>query len=237
MNFSSEEQTRTSRILDFMEHVEYNEQLPQGIKLMNPYREHVEIQQICQKFYKKYYEDHMPRRLILGINPGRLGAGATGIPFTDTKRLKEVCGISTENMTTHEPSSVFIYDVISAWGGPESFYKSFYINSVCPLGFIIQKGNKFVNYNYYDDAVLERHMRSFIIWNIFKQIEISGTGDICFCLGTGKNYHYLKKLNETHMFFNEIIPLEHPRYIMQYRSTQKEQYIQDYLVKLKQFSL
>jgi hypothetical protein len=235
MSFSSEQQTRARRILDFMNHLAFTEKLPDGIKIMNPYSEHAGIAEICNAFYSKFYSDEKPRRLILGINPGRLGAGATGIPFTDTKRLKNVCGISAGELSTHEPSSVFVYDVINAWGGAESFYQTFYINSVCPLGFIIQKGNKFVNYNYYDDAILERHMRSFIIWNIFKQIEISGMGDVCFCLGTGKNYHYLKKLNESHQFFKEIIPLEHPRYIMQYRSSQKGRYVQEYIEKLKQF--
>jgi len=233
MSYKNQEASRSDRILDFMKHVAFTEELPRGIKIMNPFREHQGIEQICQTFYSRYYADNSPRRLILGINPGRLGAGATGIPFTDTKRLQEVCGISAGALSTHEPSSVFIYEVIKAWGGADQFYKSFYINSVCPLGFIMEKGGKWINYNYYDDAALERKMRSFIVWNIARQIEISGTGDICYCLGTGKNYAYLEKLNKEHMFFREIIPLEHPRYIMQYRASKKEQYIDEYVEKLR----
>jgi len=237
MSYDATNHTRATCILDFMKHVTFTENLPQEIKIMNPFRENDGIEQICHAFYSKYYADDRPRRLILGINPGRLGAGSTGIPFTDTKRLQDVCGITAGSFTTHEPSSVFIYDVIEAWGGAASFYQTFYINSVCPLGFIIQKGTSWVNYNYYDDAALERTMRSFIVWNIFRQIDISGTDDICLCLGTGKNYKYLTKLNKIHLFFKEIIPLEHPRYIMQYRSSQKNKYVQDYLEKLTRYGL
>jgi len=49
---------------------------------MNPFRENPEALIVSGKFYKKYYNDNNPRFLILGINPGRFGAGVTGIPFT-----------------------------------------------------------------------------------------------------------------------------------------------------------
>ncbi len=58
---------------------------------MNPFKENPDALAISSAFYKKYYDDHRMRRLILGINPGRFGAGVTGIPFTDTKRLTEKC--------------------------------------------------------------------------------------------------------------------------------------------------
>jgi hypothetical protein len=87
----------------------------------------------------------------LGINPGRFGAGVTGIPFTDTKRLEEKCWLTIEGLTTYEPSSVFVYDVIEAYGGVEKFYSDYYISSVCPLGFVkFNEKGKEINYNYYD---------------------------------------------------------------------------------------
>ncbi len=220
------------KILDFYSHVNFNGKLPDHIGIMNPYRESEDIRILCELFYRKYYNDRNQRKLILGINPGRLGAGATGIPFTDTKRLNEECGIPYHNFVTHEPSSVFIYEMISAFGGPEEFYARFYINSVCPLGFIKVDGNKTVNYNYYDSKELEAAMKAFIIENIHKQIDLSGSSDVCYCLGTGKNFQYLNKLNHEFGFFGDIIPLEHPRYIMQYKNKYKEQYIDDYLQKL-----
>jgi hypothetical protein len=52
---------------------------------------------------------------------------------------------------------------------------------------------------------------------------------VVYCLGTGKNYKFLLQLNEEHNWFDVIVPLEHPRYIMQYKSSRVEEYIQKYL--------
>jgi len=70
-----------------------NSILPERVEAMNPFRgeNSVLINKLTSEFYLKYYSDDNPRKLILGINPGRLGAGATGIPFTDTKRLSGDC--------------------------------------------------------------------------------------------------------------------------------------------------
>lgn len=113
--------------------------LPSGIRIMNPFEETEETLKTSAAFYNKYYNDNAQRHLILGINPGRLGAGLTGIPFTDPKRLVNECGIAYEGRVTHEPSSVFIYEMIDAYGGIEAFYKHFYINSPCPLGVHINR--------------------------------------------------------------------------------------------------
>lgn len=225
--------TKASRILDFYKNVDFDGELPDNIHLLNPYKDNHEIQDSVYQFYNKYYNDEKPRHLILGINPGRLGAGATGIPFTDTKRLQDICDIQVSGKTTHEPSSVFVYEMIDAFGGPELFYQHFYINSVCPLGFVKKSEEKLVNYNYYDSTVLTSVVSQFIIDNIRQQIDIAGTTDVCYCLGTGKNFKYLNKINTIYHFFDEIVPLEHPRYIMQYRSMQKARYIEDYVEKLQ----
>ncbi len=225
--------TKATRILDFYRNVDFDGELPDNIHLLNPYKENLEIRDSVDQFYNKYYNDEKPRHLILGINPGRLGAGATGIPFTDTKRLQDICKIPVIGKTTHEPSSVFVYEMIDAFGGPELFYGHFYINSVCPLGFVKKSGEKLVNYNYYDSQLLTSVVSQFIIENIGHQIDIAEKADVCFCLGAGKNFQYLNKINQKHLFFNEIVPLEHPRYIMQYKSSFKQRYIDDYLVKLQ----
>ena len=45
-----------------------------------------------------------------------------------------------KSVHTHEVSSVFMYDMINAFGGVEKFYKEFYINSPFPLAIVeIQK--------------------------------------------------------------------------------------------------
>src|SRR4051812_19822936 len=86
--------------------------LPDGIRIMNPFEESGQATGIATAFYRKYYYDNEPRYVILGINPGRFGAGLTGVPFTDPKRLLSACNISYEGKVTHEPSSVFIYEMI-----------------------------------------------------------------------------------------------------------------------------
>jgi hypothetical protein len=190
---------------------------------------------ISTKFYKKFYNDTNKRHLILGINPGRFGAGVTGVPFTDTKRLLEECGLKFDGKPTHEPSATFIYEMINAYGGVEKFYSKFYIHSICPLGFtIINDKGKEINYNYYDSNELTEMVYDFIIGNIKKQISFGIGTDVCFCFGTGKNVTFLRKINEEFHFFKKIVPLEHPRFIMQYKSKSKQFYLDKYLEELRQ---
>jgi Domain of unknown function (DUF4918) len=228
--------TRAAAIIAFNEQLAYDgPALPEGVHLMNPFRENPLVPALTRQFYARYYGDAAPRRLILGINPGRLGAGATGIPFTDTKRMRDFLDISAPvEVHTHEPSSVFVYDVIQAYGGPAAFYQDFYIHSVCPLGFTMAKpGGKEVNYNYYDDPQLTATMLPFIIWNIRQQIALAGRSDVCYCLGSGKNYAFLSKLNQREGFFERIVPLEHPRFVMQYRARSKAAYVDAWLAALR----
>ncbi|HVV55873.1 MAG TPA: uracil-DNA glycosylase family protein, partial [Mucilaginibacter sp.] len=189
---------------------------------------------ISEQFYRKYYSDNNKRHLILGINPGRFGAGLTGIPFTDPKRLVSECGIPYTGKPAHEPSSVFVYEMINAFGGPEKFYSRFYISSLSPLGFtsVGDRGRE-KNYNYYDSKELTEAVRGFITDNIRKQIGLGVETDICYCFGTGKNETFLRKLNEEFDFFERIIALEHPRFIMQYKAATKQNYIEKYLAAFK----
>lgn len=97
---------------------------------MNPFRENGEVLAVISDFYKKYYSDNRSRRLILGINPGRFGAGVTGIPFTDTLRLKEKYGLSVAGLKTYETSSVFVYEMINKYVGCEKICTNFFYQSL-----------------------------------------------------------------------------------------------------------
>lgn len=222
--------TFADKIITFNKNIVFEGSLPKGIGIMNPFKENEKALEISSKFYKKFYNDRKKRHLVLGINPGRFGAGVTGVPFTDTKRLLNECGIEFPGKATHEPSATFIYEIIHAFGGLEKFYTQFYINSICPLGFtIVNSKGKEVNYNYYDNKELTDNVYDFIIENIRKQIGFGLETDVCFCFGTGKNEKFLRKINEEFGFFKKIVALEHPLFIMQYKSKSKQLYIDKYL--------
>ncbi|HBE43176.1 MAG TPA: DUF4918 domain-containing protein [Bacteroidales bacterium] len=226
--------TFADKIIEFNKLLYFEGLLPEGIRIMNPFRDNY-IFQVSSSFYRKYYNDNKPRHLILGINPGRFGAGFTGVPFTDTKRLTVECGLNYSGRQTHEPSSVFVYEVIKEYGGPAQFYRDFYITSVCPLGFTHTGPNgKEINYNYYDSSELMSAVLDFIVESIRIQIEFGIAADVCFCFGTGKNEKFLRALNERHGFFNKIIALEHPRFVMQYKSRSRQVYITKYINALSQ---
>jgi hypothetical protein len=222
--------TFADKIIYFNKRLDFTGALPPGIRIMNPFKENPQVTGIMEQFYKKYYDDKKPRHLILGINPGRFGGGVTGIPFTDSKRLKSVCHIPYEGRETHEPSSVFVYEMIEAFGGAEKFYGEFYIQAICPLGFTsVKPHGKEVNYNYYDSPALTAAVYDFMIDNIRTQISFGVSTNTCFCFGNGKNEQFLRKVNQKEKFFENIVALEHPRFIMQYKAKTKQQYIDKYI--------
>ena len=229
--------TFAEKILTFNKNLSLDEViLPDGIYAMNPFcGEHKDrIEQITTQFYKKFYADQNKRHFIIGINPGRFGAGLTGVPFTDTKRLYSDCDITVEAFSSHEPSSVFVYEVIRAYGGATKFYKDFYISSLCPLGFVkINEKERDVNYNYYDQKDLADAVTPFILKTLQQQIDLGLATNVAFVLGSGKNFKFIQKLNQEHHFFEKLIPLDHPRFVIQYRNKQMADYVEKYLTALK----
>jgi hypothetical protein len=215
-------------VIEFNRTLEIDVLLPPGVVVMNPFTNE-ETVEISEKFYHKFYPDDNKRTLILGINPGRFGAGITGIPFTDPVKLEKNCGIPNTLKKITEPSARFIYDMIAAFGGPEAFYRNYFIHAVCPLGF----KRDGVNYNYYDSKELEKAVTPFIIQSVEKILTFPVTREICFCLGNGKNFSFLNQLNDRHHFFKKVIPLPHPRWVVQYRRKRYDEFINEYLEKLK----
>lgn len=196
--------------------------LENEVEWLMPYEDE-ETRRVMTEFYTRYYSDTNPRTFILGINPGRFGAGITGVPFTDPVRLEKL-GIENSFSKKQELSSVFIYDMIDACGGPEKFYAKYYIASLSPLGFI-RHGK---NYNYYDDRSLFESVRDYIIQNLEAQFQFGANPHIVYCLGQGKNYTYLQKLNDEHHWWKRVEALPHPRWIMQYKLRSKDQFLDLY---------
>lgn len=228
--------TLADRIIQFNNSLDMSHiKLPRGIRAMNPFKgENAKlIARVTDEFYHKYYDDNEPRNLILGINPGRFGAGLTGVPFSDTKRLRSDCDIKVAEVSSHEPSSVFVYEVVRAYGGVKKFYRRFFINSVCPLGFVkTSDEGREVNFNYYDQRELQEAVTPFILKTLKAQLALGLSSDVVWCMGGGKNYKFLKTFNDQHKLFGKIKPLDHPRYIVQYKTKLMDQYVEKYLESL-----
>jgi len=205
--------------------------LPSSLQIgvLNPYKNE-ETLDCGSKFFTKYFNDQRKRIFIFGINPGRFGGGLTGISFTDPVALREKCGIENSFGNKKELSSEFIYKMIDAYGSVESFYKDFFISAICPLGFI--KGT--TNYNYYDDKKLQEAVTPFIKKTFQQQVEIGARDSALIVVGANKNRKFIESLNNEIGFFKKIIPLDHPRFIMQYRRKKLNEYIDQYVKVLRE---
>lgn len=221
--------TIATQIIEFNKQLHYSGNLPDDFRVLNPYFENPETLIVMEKFYNKYYDDTAPRKFIIGINPSRHGAGVTGVPFTDTKRLEHICGIPMQSAHTHEISSVFLYDMIKEFGGTQTFYRQFYINSPFPLAIVRRtKENKWINANYYDDRNLFAMVKPFMIESLKKHISLGLETTNVFVLGK-KNATFIEKINKEEHLFENLTILDHPRYIQQYKSREKEHYINKYI--------
>ena len=206
------------KVINHFTHLDSQWKVPEPFSVIQPFQDDSTVK-LFSAFYRKYFNDHREDRIMmLGINPGRLGAGTTGIPFTDPVVLNSICKIPNDLHQKHELSAIFIYELIELFGGPEAFYQQFYINSVCPLGFL--KGS--VNANYYDDKDLYKAVHHHIHQGISNQIDFGVRRDVVVCIGTGQNQKYLEKINAEGSYFDKIVAIPHPRWVMQYRRKKKE---------------
>lgn len=215
------------QLIRFHRQLSLQAKIPKGIEVLHPYRDEYTMS-LCARFFKKYYHDNKPRKLLLGINPGRFGSGITGISFTDPVRLENDCGIPNHFDKRGELSSDFIYRMIAAYGGPADFYARQLISAASPLGFV-QMGK---NINYYDNPKLQQAVAPFIVESISALMKMGCDRKKGFCIGEGKNFAFLADLNQKHGWFYEVVSLAHPRFIMQYKRKQLSAYIDRYLAAL-----
>ena len=121
--------------------------------------------------------------------------------------------------------------MIDAYGGCELFYSRFYIGAVSPLGFVMDGKNM----NYYDNKQLTKSITPFAVSALRKQLGFGMRKDVCFCLGEGENHRFLSRLNKEYKFFRTLVPLPHPRFIMQYRRKKLESYVRRYISALSRY--
>lgn len=216
----------SEKVIQFYKNLSTDIPIPSKFSWIDPMKNEETL--LCiEKFYTKYYEDDNKRIGILGINPGRFGAGVTGVPFTDPKILEEQCQINNPFQKRFELSAEFIYEMINVHSNITEFYKRFFISSICPIGFIANGKNC----NYYDDKKLTASVTPFIINTLNQQIQLGLNTNHVFILGKGKNYKFFLELNNKEQFFKNVHPLPHPRWVMQYNRKNKTNHIQDYITQ------
>jgi len=121
--------------------------------------------EVISEFYRLYIESNKPKIVICGINPGRFGAGKTGIPFLDFYSLSKIFpnmnGIPKEKP---EKSANFIFSIIEQFG-INNFFKQFYLTNISCIGFYNKKTKQ--NVNYY---ALPLKIQLFLFENFSKEI-------------------------------------------------------------------
>jgi len=167
-----------------------------------------------EKFYAQYYNNKHPKVVICGINPGKNGAGKTGIPFIDFNSLSKLLPNIHENDI--ERSAQFFYEIIEYFGA-KKFFETFYVTNISWLGFI-KNGN---NVNYYDLPIKVKEE----IFKIYKsEIDaVQPTTVISLSKEVEKTNKSLFDKNET----IELKYLPHPNYCAfpKNKDSCKEQYI------------
>ena len=211
-----------SRVIEFYRHLKPPRLGGLDVEALYPYRDPA-VMQVTSAFYNKFFNDSRDRVFVLGINPGRHGAGTTGVPFTDPVSLEKL-GIDNPFPKRRELSAEFIEAMIDRLGGLREFYRSFFITAASPIGFT--RGGK--NYNYYDDPRLSAAVRPFIVKNLRAQLDFGARRHVAVVLGTGKNFAFLDRLNDEHGFFDRLVCVEHPRFIMQYRRPHVARFLDKY---------
>lgn len=217
------------KVLAFYKELAAPGYLPANVQALFPFTSPA-VREVMREFYHRFFADNHDRHMLIGINPGRYGAGITGINFTAPRQLAENCGIQHGFGNQSELSAEFIYLMIEAFGGAQAFYSRFYIASVSPVGYT--RNGK--NLNYYDDPLLSEAIRPFAVQCMNSQLGFGINRNIAICIGGDKNLRYLQGLNQQYGLFRKIISVPHPRFIMQYKRASLEKYIAEYLHALMQ---
>ncbi|WP_409305568.1 uracil-DNA glycosylase family protein [Peribacillus sp. SCS-155] len=131
----------------------------EGVSLLTGFVKKVNL---VHKFYSAYYKEERERIVLCGINPGRLGAGKTGVPFIDFASLSYLLpGIDTADS---ELSATFIFSIINKLGYGV-FFNKVYLTNISWFGFS-KEGR---NYNYYR---LPNHLQTQFTNGFIKEMEI-----------------------------------------------------------------
>lgn len=215
------------RLLRFLTGFPLPPPLPENVQAFSPYQEPTPLGLFTQ-FARQYYTGSQPRVAVLGINPGRLGNGRTGVAFTDPIALS-AWGIANDLPRRREPSSEFMQAVVAAMGGPAAFYGQFMLGSLYPL-VLLRDG---LNYNFYDSPAVTAALWPTIQQGMQQLAEEVGLArHAAVCLGR-RNGQYFTRLNEELGLFEQLHILDHPRYLMQYKRRHLAENVAHYVETLQ----
>jgi len=169
--------------------------------------------QVMDDFWRRFYPEELPRHVICGLNPGRFGAGLTGVPFTDFQTLSRWMP-SVERQDT-EPSAQFFAQVVAAVG-VEAFFRRFYVTNVSAVGYV--KDGRNLNYHDLPAGALEVVERRFV-----EEMEIVRPQQI---IALGRQVERsIKRLMP-----NVVVSyLPHPAWVSTYRKAAQHDWIERYL--------
>lgn len=199
-------------------------ELPPGFVSLVPYAD-AEVQRVVNEFCTRYYNGNQKRLALWGINPGRFGAGITGICFTDPVSLSGQLEIPSTLTGRRELSAEFISMVIDEYGGPTAFYRDVYLGALSPIGFV-REGK---NINFYDDKTLARTIVPFIRYNLQTITSFGLQSSAAILLGSGSLQSYVQKHLSDHFSKMKVLALDHPRFIMQYKRSRVHEYVKRYV--------
>ncbi len=169
-------------------------------------------------FWKTYYPEGPPRTVICGLNPGRFGAGQSGIPFMDFLSLSQL--LPGLHRLDSERSAGFFFRVVQAYGAAE-FFREFYVTNVASVGFI--RHGKNLNYPALPWQAVEVVERNFLA-----EMEIVQPARI---ISLGRDVHKtVRKLLGARVECETCLP--HPAWVATYRSASMEEWVARYLAAI-----
>ena len=199
-----------SRYLD--DHAFLAELGREGICVLSDFLDH---RHVMENFWATFYPEGPPPQVICGLNPGRHGAGLTGVPFRDFKTLsKWMQGINRQDA---EPSAQFFAKVVEAVG-VEAFFKRFYVTNISAVGYV--RDGKNLNYHDLPEVALRVVERNFM--------EEMASVQPTRIIALGKHpYATVGKLLSSSV--GDIAYLPHPSWIMTYRRREADDWLGRYI--------
>lgn len=187
------------------------------IEVLKGFKENIKY---IELFYNTFYSNSFPKIVICGINPGRFGAGKTGIPFMDFDTLTEIFPELNKNGET-ERSSQFMKSLMHLFNGYNNFFDKFYLTNYSFLGFVRESRNQ----NYY---TLPVNAQKLISQNFLNEMNIIKPNYIIALsvdvFNDIKNINLNKDINVLrlpHPFFCSF-PSLRPEYLAKYFNTLKK---------------